>query len=91
MKGAPQGQRAYAPRNQIGKHHPQQSAQRGNHESFRQELKENVPAPRTESFLHADLAGTLRHRNQHDVHQSDAADAERQQADEAQQNFDANA
>src|SRR5580704_291873 len=43
---------------------------------------------RAQSFLHANLARALGYRNQHDVHQSDSADAQRQHADEAEQNLD---
>ncbi len=40
-------------------------------------------------LLHADLARTLRDRHEHDVHQADAADAEREKPDEGQQDLDA--
>ena len=43
---------------------------------------------RAQRLFHADLARTLLHRNQHDVHQPDAADAERQRANESQQDFE---
>ena len=58
---------------------------------LRQELEENVVAPRSQRFLHADLAGALRHRNQHDVHQPDAADAQRDRPDECQQDLQGHA
>src|SRR5258708_6909561 len=51
-------------------------------------MKKNVSAVRAQSFLHADFAGPLLHRYQHDVHQSDAADAKRQRADKSQQHFE---
>src|SRR3984893_18709460 len=47
-----------------------------------------MPAMRAQSLLHADLARALRYRDQHDVHQSHAADAEREQADKSQQDLD---
>src|SRR2546427_12414819 len=47
-----------------------------------------MPAVGTQGFLHTDLASALGHGYQHDVHQPHATDAERQQADEAQQDLD---
>src|SRR5208283_2406144 len=47
-----------------------------------------MPAPRAKSFLYADLARALRNRDQHDVHQANAADAQREQSDETEKNFD---
>src|SRR5258706_8778704 len=46
---------------------------------------------RSQGLLNANLAGALGHRNQHDVHQADAADAEGQKSDEAKQDFDSSA
>src|ERR1700679_1971494 len=43
---------------------------------------------RTQSFFHADFAGALGDGDQHDVHEADATDTEREQADEAEENFD---
>src|SRR5271165_1848090 len=43
---------------------------------------------RAHGLLNADLASTLCHRHQHDVHQANAADSERQQPDKAQKNLD---
>ena len=48
-----------------------------------------MPTAGAESFFDADLAGALSNGDQHDVHQAHAADAERQQADEPEQNLDA--
>ena len=43
---------------------------------------------RAQGLFDADFAGALLHRDQHDVHQADAADAERERADEGQQNLE---
>ena len=40
-----------------------------------------------ERFLHANLTGALRDRNQHDIHQPDAADAEGKRANETHQDL----
>ena len=87
-KGTPEREWTHRPGNQIRDHDPGDSAESSNDQSLREELKQNVPAPRAQGFLYANLAGALRHRHQHDVHQPNAADAERQQADEAEQNLD---
>src|SRR4029077_5081008 len=76
-------------RDRVCQDDSQRAADESNSESFRQELKQNVSAPRPECFLHPDLASALGHRDQHDVHQTDAADAEGKGADEAKQNLQA--
>ena len=43
---------------------------------------------RAQRFLHADLPGALLHRDQHDVHQPDAADSQSQRADKGQQHLE---
>ena len=48
-----------------------------------------MPTARAESLFDADLARALGNGNQHDVHQAHAADAEREQSDEPEQNLDA--
>src|SRR5579863_10454678 len=45
---------------------------------------------RSQRLLDADFAGSLRYGNQHDVHQSHSADAQRQQSDKTQQHFYSN-
>src|SRR5258706_9789041 len=91
LEGAPQSERAYTPGNQIGQHYSQQAAQSRDHEGFGEELEQDVPAMCAQRLFHANLAGALGYRNQHDVHQADAADAEGQQSDEAKQDFDSSA
>ncbi|MPL92315.1 hypothetical protein SDC9_38413 [bioreactor metagenome] len=46
-----------------------------------QKLPDDVAAPRADRHAHADLAGALGHRDQHDVHHPDAADDERDHRD----------
>src|SRR6202051_3584147 len=43
---------------------------------------------RAQRLLHADLPRSLLHRNQHDVHQANAADSQGQRADEGEQHFE---
>ena len=61
----------------------------GDDHGFGEKLQEDVPLARAESFFYADLAGALLHADQHDVHQADAGDAERERADEEQQDLQA--
>ena len=49
----------------------------------------DVALPRAERPAQADLAHALVHRDQHDVHDADAADAERERADEDEQHLQA--
>src|ERR1035438_585206 len=46
-----------------------------------------MPAARAQSLLHSDLAGALRHRDKHDVHEADSADPQGEGADESEQNL----
>jgi hypothetical protein len=50
-------------------------------DGFDQELKHNVYATGANRHAQADLAGTLRDRNQHDIHDADAADDQRNNRD----------
>jgi len=47
-----------------------------------------MAAPGPECLLDANLAGTLSNGDEHDVHKTDAADAESEQADKAQQDLE---
>ena len=49
-----------------------------------QELQQDLAAARAERLADADLARALLHVDEHDVHDADAADRERQHADERQ-------
>src|SRR4029077_15592146 len=46
---------------------------------------------RAQRLLHADFPRSLLHRNQHDVHQPDAANSEGQRTDESQQHLESSA
>src|SRR6266852_9395818 len=46
---------------------------------------------RAQRLLHADFPRSLLHRNQHDVHQPDAADAQGQRTDKGEQHFESSA
>src|SRR5262245_10790611 len=50
-------------------------------ERLDEELQQHVGAARAEGLAHADLAGALGDRDQHDVHDADAADRERYERD----------
>ena len=54
------------------------------HGCLDQELLDDVAALRAQGAADADLAGALRDRRQHDVHDADAADQERDAGDRAQ-------
>src|SRR5205823_3326705 len=51
---------------------------------FGQELKQDLPPGRADRSAHADLLDPLEHRREHDVHDPDAADDERDRRDRAQ-------
>src|SRR5208337_4786916 len=67
----------------------EKSPDEGDGERLGQKLEKDVAAARAESFLDADFAGALGDGNEHDVHQADAAYAQREGADEAEQNLQA--
>src|ERR1035438_157791 len=54
--------------------HAERAAYRGDGGSFDQELHQDITAPRSDRFTHADLAGALGHADQHNIHDHDAAD-----------------
>ena len=85
--GAVEGRSSDADRHRISEQDSGNAADEGDGQRFGQELEEDVALAAAERLFHADFARALRHRHQHDVHQADAADAERQRADEAQQNL----
>ena len=51
---------------------------------FDQELKQNFAALGADGLANSDFAGALGYRDQHDVHDSDAADGQRQHGDQQQ-------
>ena len=76
-------------RNCVGEDDAEESTDEGDGERFGQKLEEDVAAARAQRLLDADFAGALRDGDEHDVHQADAADAQRQGADETEQNLEA--
>src|SRR5271157_422009 len=58
------------------------------HQRLGQKLDQNVPLARAQGFFDADLLGALLHRDQHDVHQPDTGDAQRQGADKQEQHLE---
>ena len=50
-----------------------------------QELREDVAPPRADRLADADLARALGHRHEHDVHDADPADEQRDRGDRAEQ------
>ena len=64
--------------------HADQAAGRRHHGRLDQELLDDVAAARAEGAADADLAGALGDRRQHDVHDPDPADQERDAGDRAQ-------
>ncbi len=68
--------------------HADDAGDEGEGQAFEQELREDVAAPGAEGFEQADLACALGDRDEHDVHDADAADAERHGADDAEEDLE---
>ena len=66
-----------------------QAAERRQRHRLDQELDQDVLAPRADRLAQADLARALGHRHQHDVHDADAADQQRDADDRAHHRGDA--
>ena len=64
---------------------PDHAAQQRDDEGFHEELGQDVPAARPDGLADADLAGPLADRDQHDVHDPDAAHDQRDRGDPAEQ------
>ena len=64
---------------------PQSPADQAQDNRLDQELAENVTGPRSDGHAQPDLARSLGHRDQHDVHDPDAADDQRDQSHAKQQ------
>jgi hypothetical protein len=52
---------------------PRIAAEDGEDDRLHQELAQDVAPPRAQGLAHADLADALGHRDEHDVHDHDAA------------------
>ena len=63
---------------------PEQAADAGEHDRLDQELLGDVAPLGAQGAADADLAGPLGHGRQHDVHDADAADQQRDGGDRAQ-------
>src|ERR1051326_4284361 len=61
-------------REQIAAGDADAAAEAGKDDRFDEELQQDVAAPRADGLSDADLARPLRHRDEHDVHDADAAD-----------------
>ena len=68
----------------ISQRQPYQAAQERQGHRLDEELQQDVAAPRAQALQDADLAGTLRDRHQHDVHDADATHQERDADDAAE-------
>ena len=62
-----------------------QPAEEREGEGLDEELGQDVPATRPDGLADPDLAGPLADRHQHDVHDPDAADDERDRGDPTQE------
>jgi len=71
-------------RDQRAQTNPQDAAEEGQHESFREELNYNIASPGAECTADADLARSLADGGQHNIHNPDAADQERNRSDRTQ-------
>src|SRR5579864_7872155 len=83
--GAVKSKPTHRQRNNIGKEDAEQAADGGDNHGLSQKLHEDIPGSRAQSLFHTNLARTLRHRDQHDVHQPDAADTQGHCADHPKQ------
>src|SRR2546427_684635 len=64
---------------------PDQPSDEGQADGFHQELAQDVSAPGPNCHPQTNLPSSFRHRNQHDVHDPDAADQERDRGDGGQE------
>ena len=82
---APAGELADAGRHEQADGDADEAAEQRQGQGLDEELGEDVPAARADGLADADLAGPLADRDQHDVHDPDAADDERDRGDPAEQ------
>src|SRR5258708_17502067 len=75
--------------NDVGEDDAEKSANEGNGESLGEKLEEDVAAAGAERLLDANFAGGLGDGDEHDIHQADATDAQREGADEGEQDLEA--
>ena len=67
----------------VAEREADQAAEQAQHERLEQELQQDVMALRADGLADADLARPLRHGHEHDVHDADAADEQRDADDAA--------
>ena len=72
-------------RSRQAEHDADDAAHRAERDRFDQELGEDVAAMRADGHADADFARPLGHAHEHDVHDADAADDERNARDRAEQ------
>ncbi len=80
---AQEGHRADEFDNDGGTEEAEQSPHEGEHQSLKENLNQDMPAPGAKGFENADLLGPVGDGNKHDVHDPDSADAEREGADDS--------
>src|SRR5256884_3755681 len=71
------GKVAHEPGNGHAEQHADHAARAGEHHGLNEELRDDVAAFGAERAADADLAGALGHAGEHDVHDADAADDQR--------------
>ena len=71
---------------QISQRYAGHAAYSGDGHGLGQKLNEDMTAARAQRLFDADLPSALLHGYQHDVHQADAGDAQRQRAHQSKQN-----
>ena len=81
--------RAEQPDQHVRDQHAGRAAGERRRQPLEQELQQDRAAPRAERLAQADLARPLGDRHEHDVHHADAADGQRQHADERQHELQA--
>ena len=74
-------------RDRVGQRNPSSTADARDHERFGQKLQQDMPFPRAQGLLDSDLARSLLHAHQHDIHQPDTRNTQRQRADKQQQHL----
>src|SRR6185369_6793647 len=82
---APTGELADQGGDGEAEHDPDQAAEQRQGQGLDEELGEDVATARADGLADADLAGPLPDRDQHDVHDPDAADDQRDRGDPAEQ------
>src|SRR6266481_4346668 len=84
------GNRRYESAHQCGYARPDQNADgpadQSEHHRFQQELQADIRAARADCFAHANFLGALGHRDEHDIHHTDAAYEQPDRTDDGGEN-----